>query len=139
MEAAQKRLTEESDILNALENHQFAIWLQPQVEMTSGKLVSAEVLLRIQQPDGSWDLPDGLIDRIECCGLMVTVGHWVLEESCRLLAAWQERGIMLPLSVNLSALQLMHPEYGGGYAGTVNPLSHSAGNTDSGSDRKPTY
>lgn len=109
MEAAQKRLTEESDILNALENHQFAIWLQPQVEMTSGKLVSAEVLLRIQQPDGSWDLPDGLIDRIECCGLMVTVGHWVLEESCRLLAAWQERGIMLPLSVNLSALQLMHP------------------------------
>lgn len=97
------------DILNALENHQFAIWLQPQVEMTSGKLVSAEVLLRIQQPDGSWDLPDGLIDRIECCGLMVTVGHWVLEESCRLLAAWQERGIMLPLSVNLSALQLMHP------------------------------
>ncbi|MGQ7180922.1 EAL domain-containing protein, partial [Escherichia coli] len=102
MEAAQKRLTEESDILNALENHQFAIWLQPQVEMTSGKLVSAEVLLRIQQPDGSWDLPDGLIDRIECCGLMVTVGHWVLEESCRLLAAWQERGIMLPLSVNLS-------------------------------------
>ncbi len=109
MEAAQKRLTEESDILNALENHQFAIWLQPQVEMTSGKLVSAEVLLRIQQPDGSWDLPDGLIDRIECCGLMVTVGHWVLEESCRLLAARQERGIMLPLSVNLSALQLMHP------------------------------
>ena len=95
--------------------------------MTSGKLVSAEVLLRIQQPDGSWDLPDGLIDRIECCGLMVTVGHWVLEESCRLLAAWQERGIMLPLSVNLSALQLMHPNMGGGYAGTVNPLSHSAG------------
>ncbi len=103
MEAAQKRLTEESDILNALENHQFAIWLQPQVEMTSGKLVSAEVLLRIQQPDGSWDLPDGLIDCIECCGLMVTVGHWVLEESCRLLAALQERGIMLPLSVNLCA------------------------------------
>lgn len=138
MEAAQKRLTEESDILNALENHQFAIWLQPQVEMTSGKLVSAEVLLRIQQPDGSWDLPDGLIDRIECCGLMVTVGHWVLEESCRLLAARQERGIMLPLSVNLCAATDA-PKYGGGYAGTVNPLSHSAGNTDSGSDRKPTY
>ena len=100
-------MTEESDILNALENHQFAIWLQPQVEMTSGKLVSAEVLLRIQQPDGSWDLPDGLIDRIECCadGYRRSL---VLEESCRLLAAWQERGIMLPLSVNLSALQLMH-------------------------------
>ncbi len=67
-DGSQKRLTEESDILNALENHQFAIWLQPRVEMTSGKLVSAEVLLRIQQPDGSWDLPDGLIDRIGAVG-----------------------------------------------------------------------
>lgn len=109
MEAAQQRLTEESDILNALENHQFALWLQPQVDMTSGKVLSAEALLRMQQPDGSWELPDGLIERIESCGLMVTVGQWVLEESCRLLSAWQERGINMPLSVNLSALQLMHP------------------------------
>ncbi|WP_329600917.1 biofilm formation regulator HmsP [Citrobacter koseri] len=109
MEAAQQRLTEESDILNALDNHQFAIWLQPQVEMSSGKILSAEALLRVQQPDGSWELPEGLIDRIESCGLMVTVGYWVLEESCRQLSAWQERGVMMPLSVNLSALQLMHP------------------------------
>lgn len=109
MAAAQKRLTEESDILTALDNHRFALWLQPQVEMSSGKVVSAEALLRMQQPDGSWELPEGLIERIESCGLMVTVGHWVLEESCRQLAAWQERGSTLPLSVNLSALQLMHP------------------------------
>lgn len=109
MAAAQKRLTEESDILTALDDHRFALWLQPQVEMNSGKVVSAEALLRMQQPDGSWELPEGLIERIESCGLMVTVGHWVLEESCRQLAAWQERGITLPLSVNLSALQLMHP------------------------------
>ena len=40
---------------------------------------------------------------------MVTVGYWVLEESCRQLAARQERGVTLPLSVNLSAMQLMHP------------------------------
>ncbi|MES0265265.1 biofilm formation regulator HmsP [Citrobacter sedlakii] len=109
MAQAQKRLTEESDILTAMENHQFALWLQPQVAIASGKVVSAEALLRLQQPDGSWALPEGLIERIESCGLMVTVGRWVLEESCRLLAAWQERGMVMPLSVNLSALQLMHP------------------------------
>lgn len=109
MAQAQKRLTEESDILTAMENHQFALWLQPQVAIASGKVVSAEALLRLQQPDGSWALPEGLIERIESCGLMVTVGRWALEESCRLLAAWQERGMAMPLSVNLSALQLMHP------------------------------
>ncbi|HFV9239207.1 biofilm formation regulator HmsP [Enterobacter mori] len=109
MEKAQQRLTEESDILTALDNRQFAIWLQPQVNLLTGEVNSAEALLRMQQPDGSWELPEGLIDRIESCGLMISVGYWVLEESCRQLAAWQERGITLPLSVNLSALQLMHP------------------------------
>ncbi|MGU0160222.1 hypothetical protein ACVXHB_05940 [Escherichia coli] len=55
--------------------------------MTSGNWSVREGYCVSSNPDGSWDLPDGLIDRIECCGLMVTVGHWVLEESCRLLAA----------------------------------------------------
>lgn len=109
MEKAQQRLTEESDILTAMDNRQFALWLQPQVNLRTGEVFSAEALLRMQQPDGTWELPEGMIERIESCGLMVTVGYWVLEESCRQLAAWQQRGITLPLSVNLSALQLMHP------------------------------
>lgn len=108
MEKAQRRLTEEHDLMSALENQHLAVWLQPQVNMLTGATVSAEVLLRMKQPDGSWALPDGLIDRIEACGLMVTIGTWILEESCRTLSAWQTRGITLPLSVNLSALQLMH-------------------------------
>lgn len=108
MEKAQQRLTEESDILSALDNQQFAVWLQPQIDIASGKVASAEALLRLRQADGSWELPPDLIERIESCGLMVTVGYWVLEEACRQLAAWQSRGIMLPLSVNLSALQLLH-------------------------------
>ncbi|MRT56531.1 biofilm formation regulator HmsP [Enterobacteriaceae bacterium RIT693] len=108
MEKAQRRLTEEHDILSGLEKHHFAVWLQPQVDMRDGSVVSAEVLLRQRQPDGSWSLPEGLIERIEACGLMITVGSWILEESCRTLSAWQSRGIMLPLCVNLSALQLLH-------------------------------
>ncbi|MGL5603411.1 MAG: biofilm formation regulator HmsP [Silvania sp.] len=109
MEKAQQRLSEENDILLALDRNDFAIWLQPQVELSTGQVKSAEALLRMRQADGSWELPEGLIERIESCGLIVAVGHWVLEESCRLLSAWQSRGIMMPLSVNLSALQLMHP------------------------------
>ncbi|MDY0923858.1 biofilm formation regulator HmsP [Leclercia sp. CFBP8987] len=109
MEKAQQRLSEENDILTALDQNHFALWLQPQVDLHTGKIKSAEALLRMRQADGSWELPEGLIDRIENCGLIVTVGQWVLEESCRLLSVWQSRGKMMPLSVNLSALQLMHP------------------------------
>jgi EAL domain-containing protein (putative c-di-GMP-specific phosphodiesterase class I) len=55
-------------------------------------VVSAEALLRMEQPDGSWELPEGLIERIESCGLMVTVGYWVLEESCRQLLPGKSAG-----------------------------------------------
>lgn len=112
MEKAQRRLMEEHDILTALDNHQFAIWLQPQVDAASGEVCGAEVLLRQRQPDGSWSLPTDLIERIEACGLMVPVGYWVMEEACRQLAAWQNLGIMLPLSVNVSLLQLLHHDRG---------------------------
>ncbi|HEC2556118.1 biofilm formation regulator HmsP [Raoultella ornithinolytica] len=112
MEKAQRRLMEEHDILTALDNHQFAIWLQPQVDAASGEVCGAEVLLRQRQPNGSWSLPADLIERIEACGLMVPVGYWVMEEACRQLAAWQSLGIMLPLSVNVSLLQLLHHDRG---------------------------
>ncbi len=110
MASAQLRLTQESDIISALENDRFAIWLQPQVSVHDGHIVSAEVLLRERQEDGSWMLSEGLMERIESCGLMITVGNWVLENSVRLLASWQAQGFTLPLSVNLSALQLVQFE-----------------------------
>ena len=103
-------LVTKNNRLAAFSDGEFAIWLQPQLNMLSGQVVGAEVLLRQQQSNEVWSLPEGLIERIEDCGLMVTVGSWVLEESCRVLSAWQQRGIMIPLSVNLSVLQLMHKD-----------------------------
>ena len=112
MEKAQRRLMEEHDIITALDNQQFAIWLQPQVACASGEICGAEVLLRQRQADGSWSLPPSLIERIESCGLIIPVGYWVMEEACRQLAAWQSQGIMLPLSVNVSLLQLLEHDRG---------------------------
>ncbi|EKY3118180.1 sensor-domain containing phosphodiesterase [Cronobacter turicensis] len=98
---------QESAMQNALARRQYAVWLQPQVDMRNGNIVGAEALLRERQPDGDWTLPVGFIDNIESSGLIVTVGDWVLEEACQLLARWQAHGIMLPLSVNVSSLQLL--------------------------------
>ena len=98
--------------MTALDPQQFAIWLQPQVTCASGEICGAEVLLRQRQADGSWSLPPSLIERIESCGLIIPVGYWVMEEACRQLAAWQSQGIMLPLSVNVSLLQLLEHDRG---------------------------
>lgn len=70
-----------------------------------------------------------MIRRIESCGLMVTVGYWVLEESCRQLAARQQQGITLPLSVNLCATTDA-PDHGAGDARVDPPLPHSAPHVD---------
>ena len=110
MERAHKRMTQEHDILQGLEEGQFSLFLQPQIDMRNGKLVGAEALLRMRQPDGSWALPEELIVSAEEIGVIGALGRWVFEESCRVLAAWQKQGITLPLSVNLSAVQLREPD-----------------------------
>lgn len=105
-ERAEKRLTQEHDILQGLEEGKFALWLQPQIDMRSGELIGAEALLRMKQPDGSWRLPEDLIVNAEELGVIHALGGWVFEESCKLLADWQQRERGLTLSVNLSPIQL---------------------------------
>lgn len=110
MEQAHRRLTEVHDLQSGLKNGQYALWLQPQVALDDGRIQGAEALLRQRQPDGSWALPEGLIAQIERCGQMVNFGNWILEETCRVLAGWQRQGIMLNISVNISAVQITHSD-----------------------------
>ncbi len=105
-ERAQKRLTQEHDILQGLQEEKFVLFLQPQINMKTGALAGAEALLRMRQPDGSYGLSEEFIASAEEVGVISAIGRWVLEEACRILAGWQKRGITLPLSVNISAVQL---------------------------------
>lgn len=105
-ERAQKRLTQEHDILQGLHDEQFALYLQPQINMQTGELAGAEALLRMRQPDGSYGLSEEFIASAEEIGVISAIGRWVFEEACRILAGWQKHGVMIPLSVNISAVQL---------------------------------
>lgn len=105
-ERAQKRLTQEHDILQGLQDDQFRLFLQPQINMHTGELAGAEALLRMRMPDGSFGLPEEFIASAEEIGVISAIGRWVFEEACRILAGWQARGVTIPLSVNISAVQL---------------------------------
>jgi len=105
-ERAQKRLTQEHDILQGLQDEQFALYLQPQINMETGELAGAEALLRMRMPDGSYGLSEEFIASAEEIGVISAIGRWVFEEACRILAGWQKQGINIPLSVNISAVQL---------------------------------
>jgi len=110
-EKTQKRLTQESEILQAIEQRRFTLFLQPQVDMQTQQVLGAEALLRWQQHDGSVVLPTEVIPLAEELGVIIPLGNWVLEESCRILEQWQEQGIRLPLAVNVSAIQVQHKDF----------------------------
>ncbi|MDI9734414.1 EAL domain-containing protein, partial [Acinetobacter baumannii] len=89
-----------------LQDGQFALYLQPQINMATGELAGAEALLRMRMPDGSYGLSEEFIASAEEIGVISALGRWVFEEACRIIAGWQRHGINLPLSVNISAVQL---------------------------------
>ncbi|MEW6485858.1 MAG: biofilm formation regulator HmsP [Pseudomonadota bacterium] len=108
-ERARLRMSQFHDILQGIHNKEYALYLQPQVNMDTGALAGAEALLRIRRDDGQYTLPEDFITTAEDIGVMPEIGRWVFEEACRILNVWQSHGITLPLSVNTSALQLQDP------------------------------
>lgn len=106
-EAAHNWLSQEADILSALEQQRFALWLQPLRAQPEGEVVGARALLRLRKPDDNEVAGAALFAQIEACGLTGKVCDWMLEEACHLLADWQSRGITLPLAVALPAEALL--------------------------------
>ncbi|WP_212630472.1 EAL domain-containing protein [Pseudomonas sp. KB-10] len=104
--SALERLELESDLRHAQEQGQFVLHYQPQFSGDGRRLTGVEALLRWNHPSRGLVPPDDFIPVLEELGLVVQVGEWVLEESCRQLKAWHEEKIRIPkVSVNLSARQ----------------------------------
>ena len=90
----------------ALEQQQFELHYQPQIELSSGQVTGVEALLRWRRPGHGLVAPGSFIGIAEESGLIVPIGRWVLHEACRQAAAWQRTGLALGrIAVNLSAVQ----------------------------------
>ncbi|MFT3744353.1 MAG: PAS domain S-box protein [Pyrinomonadaceae bacterium] len=100
----------ETDLRHAVERNEFEVLYQPIVEMTSGRVKEFEALIRWRHPVHGLVGPNEFVSVAEETGLIIPIGKWILEESCRQIAEWQRKfGMDLAVSVNLSAKQLMHP------------------------------
>lgn len=90
----------------ALDQKEFVLHYQPQIDLTSGRVIGMEALLRWQRSDGELVPPARFIPAAEDSGQIVPIGDWVLREACAQAVRWQEAGLPeLTMAVNLSAVQ----------------------------------
>lgn len=102
----------EDELSQAITNEEFLLYYQPQVDAEGSTILKAEVLLRWQHPKHGIVNPDEFIPHLEEYGLIIPVGKWILEESCRQLKRWHNAGKSeLCLSINVSANQFKHPDF----------------------------
>ncbi|CAN7670660.1 EAL domain-containing protein [Pseudoduganella sp. LjRoot289] len=104
--ATHERLLLENRLWQALEQNEFELYLQAQVELASGRIIGAEALLRWHHPELLMVGPDRFIPIAEESGLILPLGDWVLRSAVQLLQRWRTEGLgHLRLAVNLSARQ----------------------------------
>ena len=103
---AEARLALSRKLRGALEKNQFSLCYQPQFDLSTGRLVGVEALLRWQDDDGEQVPPALFIPVAEECGLIMALGAWVLNEACHQAQQWCEQGLEFGrLSVNVSGRQ----------------------------------
>jgi len=95
----------------ALTNHQFAIYLQPQIDLASGRLVGAEALTRWHHETEGFIPPSVFIPIAEESGLIDALTDWLIETGVCEVRKWQAAGLDLRLSLNISALTLLSPNF----------------------------
>jgi diguanylate cyclase (GGDEF)-like protein len=102
----QERVKLESELHEALRDGQFELHYQPKVETATGRINSAEALIRWRHPQRGLLPPAEFIPVADECGLLDAVGEWVLFEACRQGRIWQQRGPRaLRIAVNLAPSQ----------------------------------
>jgi diguanylate cyclase (GGDEF)-like protein/PAS domain S-box-containing protein len=122
--SAEERFHLEVGLRHALERSEFHVFYQPLVDMTTGRIVAAEALLRWQHPEYGLVTPDRFIPLAEDTGLIVPIGEWVIKEACRQFVSWRKQELRLKrVSVNISGVQVQR----GNLVGTVGKILHETG------------
>ena len=109
---AREQQSIESGIRQALQRHEFVLHYQPKIELSSGRVVGAEALVRWQKPGHGLVYPSEFIPVAEDSGLIVPLSKWVLAEACRQAQRWQAAGLpAIRMSVNTSAIDFRQRDF----------------------------
>lgn len=113
--AATERLLVEGELQRALQDEEFVLHYQPQIEVASGRVVGGEALLRWRHPQRGVLLPGGFIGVLEESALVVPAGLWVLGRVCRdvsrMEGSWSSSGPFPGVTMNVSPRQFRQSDF----------------------------
>jgi EAL domain-containing protein (putative c-di-GMP-specific phosphodiesterase class I) len=108
----EERVRIQGRLMRALQEDTLQLHYQPQIEATTGTVAGVEALLRWTDPELGTISPSVFVNVAEQCGLILPLGDWVLDRACRQFAQWREEGLVLRVSINVSAHQLKQLSFG---------------------------
>jgi diguanylate cyclase (GGDEF)-like protein/PAS domain S-box-containing protein len=110
--SALERQTVEHELRHAIARKELVLHYQPKVNLATGAISGVEALLRWRHPLRGLLHPAQFMSVAEESGLIVSIGRWVLRESCRQTKAWQDSGLPpVRIAVNVSAVELRAKDF----------------------------
>ncbi len=100
-----------AELRDALTNDELVLHYQPQLRLTDGRVHSVEALIRWHHPKHGLLAPDAFLPVAEQTGLMDPLTDWVIAEALRQMAEWDDAGVHLSVSVNVSARNVTHATF----------------------------
>ena len=98
-------------IKQALNRSEFVLHYQPKVNMRTGVVIGVEALIRWQHPEHGLLPPAAFLPIVEGHQLNVEIGEWVIDTALKQIATWRGAGLEMPVSVNVSAGQLLQEDF----------------------------
>lgn len=99
------RLDLENDLVMAIENHEFELYFQPKISSVDLSVTGVEALIRWNHPTRGLVPPDEFINIAEETRQIIELGNWVLEAAMKQQRIWHAQGLVVSVSVNISAKQ----------------------------------
>ena len=106
---AAERLTLETALRQALDQHEFVLHYQPQLDLRTQTVTGMEALIRWDRGGRTMLRPADFISIAEESRLILPIGEWAIEEACRQGRAWHSEGVGVRMAVNVSARQFQQP------------------------------
>jgi diguanylate cyclase (GGDEF)-like protein/PAS domain S-box-containing protein len=117
---AVERQSLEEGLRRALERKEFAVHYQPKINLKTGEICGAEALLRWTHPTRGPISPADFIPVAEDCGLILSMGQWVLREACTQARAWLDARLRFGvMAVNISSMEFRDDNFLGGVFATL--------------------